>query len=127
MSPKHSHGLARSLGRGATGRCPRCGQGRLYDGYLTLNRSCWHCGLDLRPHAPAAGPAFLTVALLSLTIGPLIWAVAAIVSPDRIVLALVGLAILPIAAVLLLRVMKGAVVAYLWSLGIRSARVDGRR
>ncbi len=28
------------------GRCPRCGQGRLFDGYLTIAPRCAACGLD---------------------------------------------------------------------------------
>jgi len=27
-------------------RCPRCGQGRLFDGYLTIAPRCSVCGLD---------------------------------------------------------------------------------
>ena len=27
------------------GRCPRCGQGSLFAGYLTIAKSCPHCGL----------------------------------------------------------------------------------
>jgi uncharacterized protein (DUF983 family) len=28
------------------GLCPRCGQGPLFDGYLTIAKSCPNCGLD---------------------------------------------------------------------------------
>lgn len=28
------------------GLCPRCGQGPLFSGYLTIAKSCPHCGLD---------------------------------------------------------------------------------
>lgn len=28
------------------GRCPRCGQGPLFDGYLSIAKRCEHCGLD---------------------------------------------------------------------------------
>jgi len=28
------------------GRCPRCGQGHLFDGYLTIAKRCEVCGLD---------------------------------------------------------------------------------
>jgi uncharacterized protein (DUF983 family) len=28
------------------GRCPRCGEGHLFKGYLTLRPSCEVCGLD---------------------------------------------------------------------------------
>jgi uncharacterized protein (DUF983 family) len=28
------------------GLCPRCGQGPLFSGYLSIAKSCPHCGLD---------------------------------------------------------------------------------
>jgi uncharacterized protein (DUF983 family) len=28
------------------GLCPRCGKGKLFDGYLSIAKSCAHCGLD---------------------------------------------------------------------------------
>src|SRR3954470_7536708 len=32
--------------RGLACKCPRCGKGRLYAGFLTLRPACGHCGLD---------------------------------------------------------------------------------
>jgi uncharacterized protein (DUF983 family) len=29
------------------GRCPRCGKGKLFNGFLKLNKNCSVCGLDL--------------------------------------------------------------------------------
>src|SRR3546814_1038420 len=31
-------------------RCPRCGRGKLYDGFLTVGDRCDRCGLDLAAH-----------------------------------------------------------------------------
>lgn len=39
------------------GRCPNCGEGRLYAGYLKLNDKCDHCGIDLAGFDQADGPA----------------------------------------------------------------------
>jgi len=43
---------------GLKGRCPRCGQGRLFKGFLKLAPSCNVCGLDFAFADPADGPAF---------------------------------------------------------------------
>ncbi|MFC3692633.1 DUF983 domain-containing protein [Chenggangzhangella methanolivorans] len=43
---------------GPLGRCPRCGEGRLFCGFLTLRPSCEVCGLDFSYADPADGPAF---------------------------------------------------------------------
>lgn len=46
---------------GIRGRCPRCGKGSLFKGFLTLRKSCAHCGLDYGFADPADGPAFFVI------------------------------------------------------------------
>ncbi len=43
------------------GKCPRCGQGRLFQGFLNLRRECEVCGLDYSFADPADGPAFFVM------------------------------------------------------------------
>lgn len=43
---------------GLLGRCPRCGQGRLFEGYLKIRPGCEVCGLSFAGHDTADGPAF---------------------------------------------------------------------
>lgn len=38
--------LLQSVLRGLACKCPRCGRGKLYAGFLTLRPNCEHCGLD---------------------------------------------------------------------------------
>jgi uncharacterized protein (DUF983 family) len=45
------------LKTGVRGLCPRCGRGRLFDGFLTLRNECEVCGLDYSFADPADGPA----------------------------------------------------------------------
>ncbi|HEV2264532.1 MAG TPA: DUF983 domain-containing protein [Stellaceae bacterium] len=45
-------------------RCPRCGEGRLFDGLLTVTSRCTHCGLDLRAEDAGDGPAVLVMFML---------------------------------------------------------------
>ena len=42
---------------GVLGRCPRCGEGRLFRGLLTVAPACAACGLDLSAVDPGDGPA----------------------------------------------------------------------
>ncbi len=46
---------------GIPGKCPRCGQGRLFDGFLKLAPRCENCGLDFSFADPADGPAFFVI------------------------------------------------------------------
>ncbi|MDE2183372.1 MAG: DUF983 domain-containing protein [Alphaproteobacteria bacterium] len=42
-------------------RCPRCGQGKLFDGYLQLGKQCAHCGLDYAMFDAGDGPAVFVI------------------------------------------------------------------
>lgn len=42
---------------GLTSRCPRCGEGKLFQGFLSLPDSCTVCGLDYAKFDSADGPA----------------------------------------------------------------------
>ena len=46
---------------GIRGKCPRCGQGELFRGFLKLRDKCEHCGLDYGFADPADGPAFFVI------------------------------------------------------------------
>ncbi len=46
---------------GLGGKCPRCGQGRLFDGFLGLRKSCEHCGLDYAKADAGDGPAVFAI------------------------------------------------------------------
>ncbi|TAK07676.1 MAG: DUF983 domain-containing protein [Rhizorhabdus sp.] len=46
---------------GIAGRCPRCGEGRLFAGLLTLAKGCDQCGLSYDFADPADGPAFFVI------------------------------------------------------------------
>jgi uncharacterized protein (DUF983 family) len=90
---------------GLAGRCPRCGHGRLFDGFLTVAKSCESCGLDYGFADAADGPAvfgilgvgFIVVAgalWLEFTYEPPIWLHALIWGPLAIALSLVSLRLL---------------------------------
>ena len=42
-------------------RCPECGKGRLFNGFLKLAPRCEVCGLDYSFADPADGPAFFVM------------------------------------------------------------------
>ncbi len=46
---------------GALGRCPNCGKGALFKGFLTVAPECRACGYDLRPADPGDGPAVFVI------------------------------------------------------------------
>jgi len=48
---------------GTMGHCPRCQQGHLFSGFLTLAPKCEVCGLDYSFADPADGPAFFAMTI----------------------------------------------------------------
>ena len=47
--------------RGLACRCPRCGRGKLYAGFLTLAPRCGACGLDYAFIDTGDGPAIFII------------------------------------------------------------------
>jgi len=54
------------LKHGLKGRCPRCGQGRLFIGFLKIAPRCEVCGLDFSFADPADGPAFFVMMTMAI-------------------------------------------------------------
>ena len=55
--------LSVPISRGLRGRCPRCGEGSLFRGFLTLRPRCESCGLDLSFADAGDGPAVFVILL----------------------------------------------------------------
>ena len=49
-------------------RCPRCGEGRLFTGLLSVCPSCPACGLDLSAQDAGDGPAVFVIFFLGLIV-----------------------------------------------------------
>src|SRR5438046_5580118 len=49
-------------------RCPRCGEGALFTGLLTVRSSCPACGLDLSAQDAGDGPAVFVILFLGLIV-----------------------------------------------------------
>jgi uncharacterized protein (DUF983 family) len=53
---------------GLAGRCPRCGQGPLFKGFLSLKPACDACGLDYRFADSGDGPAFFIMSIVGIVV-----------------------------------------------------------
>lgn len=53
--------LSQTMSRGLRCRCPRCGEGRLFSGFLSLRPTCCACGLDYRFIDAGDGPAVFII------------------------------------------------------------------
>jgi len=95
---------------GLLGRCPRCGKGALFQGFLTLAPCCAACGLDYSFADTGDGPSFFASFLggfLTLLVG--VYA-QVVYSPSWWVYALL-LIVGSVATIGLIRPLKGVLVA----------------
>lgn len=59
---------------GLTCRCPRCGSGKLFHGFLTVAERCEVCDLDLSAHDSGDGPAVFIILILGfVVVGLVLW------------------------------------------------------
>ncbi|WP_274425067.1 DUF983 domain-containing protein [Chelativorans sp. YIM 93263] len=59
---------------GLTGRCPRCGEGRLFSGFLTIGKHCANCGLDYEFADAGDGPAVFVILIIGfIVVGLALW------------------------------------------------------
>ena len=88
-----------ALKRGWRGRCPRCGEGKLFRAFLKVDDHCSVCGLDFTPHRADDLPAYLVIVIVGHIVVPLvllietnyappIWLQLAIYLPLTLVLSL---------------------------------------
>jgi uncharacterized protein (DUF983 family) len=88
-----------AISTGLAGRCPRCGEGRLFHGFLTVAPKCEVCGLDFGFADSGDGPAvfvtliagFLVVGLaliVDMTWEPPIWVFMVVFIPLALVVCL---------------------------------------
>ena len=92
-------------------RCPRCGEGKIFVGLLTVRTACPDCGLDLSAEDAGDGPAvFLIFILGALTVGIAAWIEIEFSPPIWVHLAVLTPLIVG-GAIGLLRPMKAGMIA----------------
>ena len=100
------------LGTAMLGRCPRCGQGKLFEDVLGIRERCDVCGLDLRAVDTGDGPAALVIMVLgAIIVGLAFWVDVRFEPPLWVHVVIWPLVTVP-AAILMIRVMKAGLV---WS------------
>jgi uncharacterized protein (DUF983 family) len=92
-------------------RCPRCGRGPLFDGYLRIAPACTVCGLSFAGHDTGDGPAFFIILPLSIITCVLALLVEVKLSPPQWVHLLIWPLFIAISVGGLLRPVKSIMVA----------------
>jgi uncharacterized protein (DUF983 family) len=105
---------AQAVLRGLRGRCPNCGQGRMFSGFLKVVDRCEVCGEELFHQRADDFPPYIVIVLVGHTVIPLALLLETEYSPPMwLQMALWGPATIGL-ALALIQPVKGAVVAIQW-------------
>lgn len=107
--------LAAAIGLALRGRCPACGEGRMFARFLKPTSACAHCGQRWDRHQADDFPSYIVILLLGHILVPLMIEVNRALDIPLGWQAAIwpGLALL--LAVAMIQPVKGAVIAFQWS------------
>ncbi|WP_321395423.1 DUF983 domain-containing protein [Emcibacter sp.] len=108
-----------AIKKGLRRKCPCCGQGRAFAGYLKLSEECSVCNTALGEIRADDFPPYLTIFIVGHLVVPALLYVEATWHPET----WVQMTLWPIVALMLsltlLPLLKGGVVGLMWALGLK--------
>ena len=110
--------IGTALWRGLRGKCPKCGEGRIFRKFVKVADACDRCSEDFHHHRADDFPAYLVIILVGHIVVPLAMYVEVVYSPAYWIQAAVWLPLILAMSVGLLQPVKGAVVALQWHVGM---------
>jgi uncharacterized protein (DUF983 family) len=116
-----------AMKRGFFGRCPHCGEGRMFRAFLKVADHCTVCGEELHHHRADDFPAYIVILIVGHVLVPLILAVETNIAPPMWISMLVWPAAVVAMSLALLQPVKGAIVGLQWALdmhGFEQAKRD---
>jgi uncharacterized protein (DUF983 family) len=102
------------LKRGFARRCPRCGGGALFKGYLTVNEACPSCDLVMEPYRSDDVPAYFSILLVGHIVVPGLLTLEKAAHPAEWVQLAIWLPVTLFGTLALLPFIKGAVIGAIW-------------
>jgi uncharacterized protein (DUF983 family) len=115
-APAEKRDVWTAMKRGFRGRCPRCGEGKLFRAFLKVDNNCSVCDLDFTPHRADDLPAYLVIVIVGHLLVPVILWIETDYSPPVWLQLSIYLPFTVVASLLLLQPVKGAVVGMQWAL-----------
>ena len=110
--------VATMLKRGLRGRCPVCGQGRIFNGYLRVVDQCSECGTALGRVRADDAPPYFTIVIVGHVVIPLMLWLERAQTPPLWVHSAIFLPLTVGLALALIRPIKGATLGGMLKLGL---------
>jgi uncharacterized protein (DUF983 family) len=109
---------------GLQGTCPRCGRGKFFRSYLAVAKSCSSCGLDFSFADAGDGAAWFVMLFASVFGVGSILGIEVAYAPVWWVHVLIAIPVLIIIPTLLLRPVKGVLLAQQWKTNASEGRLQ---
>ena len=106
--------------RGFARRCPACGAGQLYRGYVKQQPRCSQCGEDLLQYRADDAPAYFTILIVGHIVVPAVLMLEMHYHPPTSVHLMLWIPLTLALTVLLLPPIKGALIGLQWALRLKS-------
>ena len=98
------------ISAGLRGRCPRCGEGRLFSGLLSVRPRCGVCGLDNSFADSGDGPAAFVILIIGfIVVGLALW-MEVTINPPLWVHLVLWIPLIIILGITALRLIKGVLI-----------------
>ncbi|MFB9355259.1 DUF983 domain-containing protein [Sneathiella chinensis] len=119
--------MKKAMLRGLLGKCPGCGNGKIFSGYIKVNHTCPSCGLELFHQRADDAPPYFTMFIVLHFVVSGILTVEKAFSPAMWVQLVIWLPLSCLFAVWLLPHIKGALIGLQWARGMHgfSGDTDG--
>jgi len=111
---------------GLAGRCPRCGKGRMFAGFLELKPACEACGLDYGFADAGDGPAVFVILIAGFVVVGAALVVETVYQPPFWVHAVLWLPLILVTTLAPLRAIKGVLIALQHHHKAAEGRLQGR-
>ncbi|MCB1542782.1 MAG: DUF983 domain-containing protein [Methylobacteriaceae bacterium] len=109
---------------GMAGRCPRCGEGKMFKGFITVADKCDHCGLDYKFADAGDGPAIFVMLIAGfIIVGAALWLEVSY-EPPMWVYFVIFLPLTLIVCLGMLRPLKGVLVALQYANKAEQGRLE---
>ena len=126
--PETQASFLTAIGRGVRNRCPVCGEGKVFKGFLRVVPECAACGAPLGLLRADDAPPYVVIFLVGHLLVPVVFWVEKNYEPPMWLHMVVWLPLFAVLCTLLLRPVKGGVVGWMTRLGFleREAADAGR-
>jgi uncharacterized protein (DUF983 family) len=127
--PAEPRSWTSSLWRGFRHRCPRCGEGALFEAFLKVAPHCAHCGEELHHQRADDAPPYFTMFIVGHIVVPLVLLAEKFWHPALWVHFSVWPLLTLALSFALMPAVKGAIVGLQWALRMHgfdyAARIQG--